>query len=278
MTSLDGKIIAEDTLQLNNRAFLFGDGVFETMKIVRGKIIFFEEHYFRLMAAMRIVRMEIPMSFTPEYLEEQILDLVSTAGFSESARARLTVFRNGGGFYMPDSPDVSFVVNVLPLSATVYTNNVAPYEVDLYKDFHIAKHLLSTVKTTNKMINITASVYAKENLLQNCLLINESKNVVEAIHGNVFMLIGNRLVTPPLSEGCLNGIMRKQVLGIAGKMEMLEVVEEAISPFDLQKADEIFITNVITGVQSVGRYRKKDFVKTLADKLVERLNALILLN
>ncbi|HEY0046088.1 MAG TPA: aminotransferase class IV [Flavobacterium sp.] len=278
MTSLDGKIIAEDTLQLNNRAFLFGDGVFETMKIVRGKIIFFEEHYFRLMAAMRIVRMEIPMSFTPEYLEEQILDLVSTAGFSESARARLTVFRNGGGFYMPDSTDVSFVINVLPLPETAYTNNVAPYEVDLYKDFHIAKHLLSTVKTTNKMINITASVYAKENLLQNCLLINESKNVVEAIHGNVFMLIGKRLVTPPLSEGCLNGIMRKQVLGIAGKMEMLEVVEDAISPFDLQKADEIFITNVITGVQSVSRYRKKDFVKTLADKLVERLNALILLN
>ena len=278
MTSLDGKIIAEDTLQLNNRAFLFGDGVFETMKIVGGKIIFFEEHYFRLMAAMRIVRMEIPMSFTPEYLEEQILDLVSTAGFSVSARARLTVFRNGGGFYMPDSTDVSFVINVLPLPETAYTNNVAPYEVDLYKDFHIAKHLLSTVKTTNKMVNITASVYAKENLLQNCLLINESKNVVEAIHGNVFMLIGNRLVTPPLSEGCLNGIMRKQILGIAGKMETLEVVEEAISPFDLQKADEIFITNVITGVQSVSRYRKKDFVKTLADKLVERLNALILLN
>ena len=89
--------------------------------------------------------------------------------------------------------------------------------------------------------------FANENGLDNCLLLNDSKNVVEALQGNIFMLLGSKLITPPISEGCLNGVMRKQILNLAKKLEKLEVVEEPISPFDLQKADELFIKNVIKG-------------------------------
>lgn len=74
------------------------------------------------------------------------------------------------------------------------------YEVDLYKDYFVAKQLLSSIKTTNKIINVTASIFAKENGLDNCLLINDTKNVIEALQGNLFMLIGDRLITPPVSE------------------------------------------------------------------------------
>ncbi len=278
MMNIDGKISADPASEFTNRAFLYGDGVFETMKIVRGRILFFEDHYFRLMSAMRIVRMEIPMKFTPEYIESQILELVNLQGCSDSARVRLTVFRNGGGFYMPDSSDVSFIITAQSLGVANYSHSLDQCEVDLYKDFHIAKHLLSTVKTTNKMVNVTAGIFAKENGLQNCLLINEAKNVVEAINGNVFMLTGNKLVTPPLSEGCLNGIMRRQVVAIAQKMENIEMAEESISPFDLQKADEIFITNVIMGLHSVTKYRKKEYGSDLAAQITGRLNAVILLN
>src|SRR5690606_26411967 len=125
------------------------------------------------------------------------------------------------------------------------------YEVDLFKDFYITKQLLSTLKTTNKMVQITGSIFANENGLDNCLLINDDKNVVEVLQGNLFMLKGTKLITPPLSDGCLNGIMRKQILSIARKIEGIEVSEESISPFDLQKADELFITNVIKGIQPV---------------------------
>jgi len=85
------------------------------------------------------------------------------------------------------------------------------------------------------MLHVTGSIFAQENELQNCLLINTEKNVVEALNGNVFMLIGSKLITPPIDEGCQNGIMRKQVLRLAQKIESLEVVEAVISPFDLQK-------------------------------------------
>lgn len=276
MINCNGTIVSqEENILTQNRAFLYGDAVFETVKIVDSKILFLEDHYFRLMASMRVVRMEIPMNFTMEYFEEQILSAVNANGVSDSARARITVYRNDGGYYLPKNNSVSFLVHTLALDNTKYLFSSAPYEVDLYKDFYITKQLLSSIKTTNKMINITASIFADENSLDNCLLLNDSKNVVEAIQGNVFMLLGSKLITPPVSEGCLNGIMKKQILQLAKKIEDLEVVEAIISPFDLQKADEIFITNVIKGIQPVTKYRKKEYTVKLAEKLVENLNILI---
>jgi branched-chain amino acid aminotransferase len=170
---------------------------------------------------------------------------------------------------------VSYHIQATALSTASYTLSTEPYEVDLYKDFYVSKQLLSTLKTTNKMLHITGSIYAQENGLQNCLLLNEEKSVVESLQGNLFLRTGNTVITPPLSEGCLNGIMRKQLLRILAKNENYNVLEQAISPFELQKADELFVTNVISGIQSVQLYRKKVYTNTLAQFLVTQLNALI---
>ena len=276
MINYNGEILPSDNnLSSSNRAFLYGDGVFETLKIVNNTILFLEDHYFRLMASMRIVRMKIPNNFTLEYLEAQILNLAKAQNCENSARVRFTVFRNDGGFYLPNTNSVSFQIQVFPLENTLYSFSDANYEVDLYKDFYISKQLLSTIKTTNKMINITGSIFAEENDLQNCILLNNDKNVVEALNGNLFMLLGTKLITPPISEGCLNGIMRKQILQIAKKIESVEVIEEVISPFDLQKADELFITNVISGIQPITKYRKKEYKTDLAKEILTNLNALI---
>ena len=276
MINFNGTITSSDSnLLVNNRAFLYGDGVFETLKIIDNKILFLEDHYFRLMASMRVVRMEIPMNFTMEYFEEQVLSLANTNGCEASARARITVYRNEGGYYLPKQRSVSFLINCIALENKVYSNDLKPYEVDLYKDFYVTKQLLSSIKTTNKIINITGSIFADENGLENCLMLNDDKNVIEALNGNLFMVFEGKLITPPISEGCLNGVMRKQILGLASKIEGLEVVEEPISPFNLQKADELFITNVIKGIQSITKYRKKEFENTIANELVKRLNAQI---
>ncbi|MTH17235.1 aminotransferase class IV [Flavobacterium sp. LC2016-01] len=272
MINFNGNIAQEENILTQNRAFLYGDGVFETVKIINNKILFLEDHYFRLMASMRVVRMEIPMNFTMEYFEEQVLKLVQEKNIAASARARITVFRNDGGLYLPKTNEVSFLIHATPLENTLYALNTSEYEVDLYKDFYVTKQLLSSIKTTNKMINVTGSIFAHENGLANCILVNDTKNVVEALQGNLFMLSGKKLITPPISEGCLNGIMRKQILALAKKVEGIEVLEEIISPFDLQKADELFLTNVITGIQPITKYRKKEFTSNLAHLLVQRLN------
>ena len=259
----------------NNRAFLYGDAVFETVKILDNKILFLEDHYFRLMASMRILRMEIPMNFTMEFFESELLSEVKKKNLEASARARITVFRKDGGYYLPENNNVAYEIAVSKIEKPLYSIQKSNYEVDLYKDFYISKQLISTLKTTNKLINITGSIYANENGLDNCILINEDKNVIEALNGNIFMLKGGVLSTPPISEGCLNGIMRKQILALAKTIENLEVVEAVISPFDLQKAEELFITNVIMGIQPITKYRKKEFQSKIAIQLLMKLNAKI---
>ena len=255
-----------------NRSFLYGDGVFETLKIANNKILFWEDHYFRLMASLRIVRMDIPMSFTMEYIEEQILVLVRAMNIHESARVRFTAYRNSEGFYLPNNNSISFVIQASKLDNLKYNYSPIQFEVDLYKDFIVPKQLLSTLKTTNKITNVTASIFAKENQLDTTLLLNENKNVIEAANGNLFMVMESKLITPPISEGCLNGIMRKQIIAIAKKMDSVTVLESPISPFDLQKANELFITNCIIGIQPITKYRKKEFEVRVARQLIEKLN------
>jgi branched-chain amino acid aminotransferase len=259
----------------NNRGFLFGDAIFETIKVNGTKILFLEEHYLRLMASMRICRMEIPMNFTMEFMEEEILKLIALQTNKVSNRIRFSVFRNAEGFYNPTSNDVQFIITCSELASDSYTFSSTTYEVELFKDFHISKHLLATLKTNNKMINVVASIFAKENGFENCLLINEDKNVVEATNGTIFMKMGNQIITPPTSDGCLNGIMRKQIIAIVNKMDTIEMIEKSISPFDLQKADELFISNVITGIQPITKYRKKEFTSEVAKEITNVLNATI---
>jgi branched-chain amino acid aminotransferase len=274
MINFNGTLVpSEENLLANNRAFLYGDAVFETIKILDNKILFLEDHYFRLMSAMRIVRMEIPMDFTMEYFEEQLLQTAKANECLNSGRIRITIYRNSGGYYLSETNTVSFLINAIVLENASYLFEAAPYEVDLYKDFYVTKQLLSSVKSINKMVNITGSIFADENGLQNCLLLNDDKNVISALQGNIFMLQGNKLITPPVADGCLNGVMRKQILAITRKIENIEVVEESISPFELQKADELFITNVIKGIQPITKYRKKDFVTDFAQSLLGKLNA-----
>ena len=125
------------------------------------------------------------------------------------------------------------------------------------------------------MVNVVGSVFANENDFDTCLLINEDKNVVEALHSNIFMKTGNTIITPPISDGCINGIIRKQIISILKSEDDIEFFEKSISPFDLQKADELFLTNIIIGIQPITKYRKKEFSNSYSILLLEKLNNLI---
>ena len=275
MINFNGTIISSDDLALSNenRAFKYGDGIFETVKIKNGKIIFWEDHYFRLMASMRMLRMKIPMKFTLEFLQEEILKLAENYS-SETLRARFTVYRKDGGLYTPKTNEVDFIIDVKEVS--LVPKEI--YKVDLFKDFYNYSGLLSTVKTTNKMLNVVASVFAEENDLDNCVLLNERKGVVEVTNGNIFLIKGNTVKTPAISEGCIKGVVRKKVIEILNKNEDYTIEETSISPFEIQKADEVFITNAIIGIQSVTNYRKKTFKTELTEKLKKSLNFLEVTN
>ncbi|SFJ35919.1 aminotransferase class IV [Olleya namhaensis] len=268
-------ILQEDNTVIsnNNRGYSYGDGLFETIKAVHGKLLFFEDHYFRLMASMRILRMEIPMNFTMEFLEAQIKRTLEANNLlSQSGRVKIQIDRVEGGLYLPESNDVNFIISVKAIDEDFYLLNENKYEVDLYKDHYLSPSLMSTLKSNNKVINVIGSIYAKENRLDNCLLINTNKSVVEALNGNLFLVKGTTIKTPPLSDGCLKGVLRKQIMEIIKLLPDYSLEETSISPFELQKADELFTTNVIKGIQSITKYRKKEFKNDVAKMLLQKLN------
>ncbi|MFC4721587.1 aminotransferase class IV [Geojedonia litorea] len=279
MLNLNGTLVntATGQLSINNRGYAFGDALFETLKVLDANILFWEDHYFRLMASMRILRMEIPMNFTMEFLEQEILKTVEANGLSsQAARVKLTVDRGEGGKYKPLEQVVNYNIAVEALDAPMY--GIADhfnYTIDLYKDFFVAPGLLSTLKTNNKITNVLGSIYAQDHQLDNCLLLNTNKQVVEALNGNLFLVKGQTVKTPPLADGCLKGIMRGQIMDFITKDAHLELEEASISPFELQQADELFITNVITGIQPITNYRKKSYTQEVSRALLTKLNAKI---
>jgi branched-chain amino acid aminotransferase len=273
MYNFNGQIANDFQISVTkNRAFLYGDAVFETIKVTQKTILFLEDHYFRLMASMRILRMEIPMFYTMEFFEEQINNLINSCDTASAYRVRITVFRESEGFYVPNDNGVSYLIHAQPLANDMYDTYSEAYEVELFKDFSINPQLLSTIKSTNRMVQITAGIFAQENGYNNCLILNTDKNVAEAIDSNLFMVQGNTIVTPPLVDGCLNGIMRKQIIRVLEKNAQFTVIEKSISPFDLQKADELFLTNVIKGIVPITKYRKKIYPTTVSAEVVNLLN------
>lgn len=275
MINQDGKIIKDEDAKLSilNRGFAYGDSVFETIRVISGKIMFWEDHYFRLMASMRIMRMEIPASFSPEFLEKEIRDIIKANNLETSAaRIRFAVYRLHGGYYTPATREIGYVISTEPMENSFYLLNEEPYEIELFKDHYVNSGLLSTIKSNNRAVNVLGSIFARENDYKNCLLVNEKKNVVEALNGNIFLVAGKTVKTPPITDGALNGIIRKQIINILKKTDDYTLEETSISPFELQKADELFITNVAVGIQPVTKYRKKEFQNDTAKDLLSKLN------
>ncbi len=271
--NLNGELLTPEnaTLTTDNRGFKYGDAIFETIKANKSKVFFWEDHYFRLMASMRMLRMRIPMEFTLEFLQDEIAKTINSIDSSSPFfRVRLTVFRKDGGFYTPKTNEINYSIEV---SETNYQLQET-YKLDVYKDFYNYSGLLSTVKTNNRVVNTLASIYAKENDLNNCILINERKGVAEVTNGNIFVVKGNVVKTPTLSEGCIKGIARKNVIEILQKNKEYILEETTISPFEIQKADEVFITNAIMGIQPVSQYKKKKFGIEFGKKLAKNFKIL----
>ena len=271
MLNYNGSIVAFDDVNIthDNRAYKYGDSVFETIKVINGKLVFWEDHNFRLMASMRMLRMKIPMNFTLEYLEEEILKTISINN-QNNLRVRLSITRKDGGFYTPTTNEIDYLIDCREIKSKTKNS----YKVDLFKDFYLYSGHLSTIKTNNKLIHTLASIFAKENELDNCILLNERKGIVEATNASLFLIKGTLIKTPLLTEGCLKGIARQKVIQIIKSSGDYQIEEAIISPFEIQKADEVFVTNSIIGIQPVTNYRKKVFSTAVSNKLAMSLNIL----
>jgi len=272
---LNGHLISvyEPSVPFTNRAFRYGDALFESIRVCNNKIMFLKDHLTRLKLGMTVLRMNLPAEFTSENLAELISGLLKKNEDLPNARVRLTVFRNGGGYYAPESNDISFLLESTSMQAP-YELNQKGIWVDIYADIKKSINKLSNIKSANALLYVMAGVAKQSMKLDECLLINENGTICEAISSNVFVVKNGTLFTSPLSEGCVAGVMRKQVMHIATENKIL-TFESPLTMYTLLNGDEVFLTNSIQGLQWVGQYKDRFYTNKLSQFFHEKLMELV---
>ncbi len=271
---LNGHLISvyEPSVAFNNRAFRYGDSLFESIRTCNNKLMFLRDHITRLKLGMTVLRMNVPAEFNTENIHEQIIQLLKHNTHAPNARIRLTVFRNEGGFYTPETNDISFLIESTEL-ASVYELNQKGFWVDTYTDIKKSINKLANIKTGNALLYVMAGLAKQSMRLDDCFLINENGIICESINSNIFLVKNGTIYTPPLSDGCVAGVMRKQIMALATQHKVL-VFESSITDYTLSNADEVFLSNSINGVQWVGQYKQKYYTNKMAVFFNEKLNQL----
>jgi branched-chain amino acid aminotransferase len=235
--------------------------------------MFLKDHVLRLKLGMTVLRMNVPAEFNSENIEALMLHLIERNQIKSDARIRFTVFRNEGGFYVPETNDISFLIETEPLETTGYQLNQKGLWVDVYADIRKQVNKLSNIKSANALLYVMAGIAKTSMKLDDCFIVNDNSNICEGISSNVFVVKNGSLYTAPLNEGCVDGIMRKQVLKIAASNKVL-TFEMPITINTLMNGDEVFLSSSIRGIQWVGQFKNKFYTNRTAVFFTEKLNEL----
>jgi len=267
----NGKFIKKTNFlfSIENRGLRYGDSFFETIKCDNGNPLFWDEHYFRIAGSFCVLQMDPPTGFDMEQMKSIIQNVLTYNDLHLApARVRITFFRVAGGYYLPQKNNVSFFIEAEKTPKREYQLNKPGLNVTFYRENLIAKNNISNVKSNNKLINILASIYAKNNKYDDCILLNQDQDVVESISGNIFIVSSNTLITPLLNDGCVDGVMRRILL----KDKSLNTREMSISISDVLNAEEVFLTNVISGIKWISSIRNNTYEYQTSKKVIDMLN------
>ena len=267
--------ISSATIDHRNRAFRYGDSLFETIRLVNGQACFLENHYSRLEAGMKALKMKAPAAFSLDYFTNLVNMLAQRNGVNAGGVARLTVYRNSGGKYRPSTNDVSFILEIEKYEQNLFEVNANGYTVDIYSEMSKAPSPFAMYKTGNSLLYIMAALYAQEHNLDDCILTNHKGSLLEATSSNLFIVSNGVLYTPSLDDGCVAGTMRMKLINVA-LANNVKVYECSLNAQNLLAADEMFLSNSVTGITWVKSYKNKRYFNKTAKFLIEKLNESIL--
>lgn len=273
---LNGRLMSGDgpVISLDNRAFHYGDGVFESIRVLNGAPSFVDAHWTRLQEGLKVLRIETPAGLDPSSIVRMITELSGACGLP-NGRARLTVYRDAPGYYRPRAHTGGYTIELHPVPTPNYALNLQGHTVDIYPEMRKPVNMLAVHKTLNCQIYVMASLWCMERGLDDCLLQNDRGNIIESSSGNLFIVSNGVLYTPSLSDGCIGGVMRMQVINLA-IANGIKVYECSLNPQNLLAADELFFTNAARGVQWVSAYRTKRYAHRMAQHLTGLLVARVL--
>lgn len=262
---------SDPVLKISNRSFLYGDGLFESMRMFKGRIMLLQKHLERLKAGMKILHLEIPDYFSTEFFKDKVDQLIKRNNFGGNARIRLNIFRIDGGLYTPENDNISYTISVAESETDQYVINNSGLTIDLFEEINKPLNKLSHLKTCNSLLFVLAGIWKSKNNLDDCLILNESGRICEGLSSNVFIVKGKQIFTPYLSEGCINGVMRGFVIRLLINSGFF-VTEDRIEVNDILNADELFLTNASSGLRWVGAFRNKRYFSKQSKEIINLLN------
>ena len=270
--NFNGQILPADSklLTVGNRSFKYGDGLFESMRLMKGKLKFADLHADRLQRGMKALKIDGYSQMDAWFLKD-ITEQLGIRNKAKHGRIRLTVYRDAGGLYTPTSNGMGYCMELLPADEPRYFLNEKGLIVDIFTELPKAANYLANIKTCNSLTYVMAGLYKTQNNLDEVFLLNQNGFLCEASSANIFVYYQNHLYTPALSEGCVEGVMRQVVIDLAKKVN-IPLTEAQINPEILYEADEVFITNASRGIQCVMGYGVRRYFNKISKVLMDELN------
>lgn len=267
--------VEKGLFKAGNRAFLYADRLFETILFHDSKLLLWEEHYFRIMGGACMLRMDIPINYNMDFLKDEIHKTIEANKISEkSLRIRLSIFRADGGLYLPLNKSVEYLIEVNLVPNFNLEMNLKGAIIDVFYDHVILNRSLSSIKGNNSIISVLSSIYADENNLDESIILNSDSFICETSTSNIFLVIGKQILTPPINSGCINGIIREKIIENAESWGY-EIQESNIKPFQLIKADEVFLSNSIKIITWVEQYKSKKYRNIVSKDLLMNLKEMM---
>lgn len=268
--NLNGKFFtaSEKIFGADNRSFRYGDGFFETIKMVDGKLPLQQLHFDRITNSMETLKFTLAKKFSFSKLEQEILEVATKNHHHAFGRIRITFFRNDGGLYEVQHHQPNILIQSFELGAAHNHLNENGLVIDVYPTARKACDIFSNVKSNNYLPYTMAALWAKENKLNDALVLNSNNNIADSTIANIFIVKDGIVKTPALTEGCVSGVMRKHLIARL-KQHNMPVEETTISVAEVLNADEVFLTNAIKGIQWVQYCGEKQFADSVTKQVAK---------
>ncbi len=248
-----------------NRGLRYGDGLFETMRYENGEIKLCDLHFERLFNGLAVLKINLPAPVTKSWLQQQVQSTVEKNNIRDAARVRLMIIRGDGGLYDLEGTGGGFVIQVWPLEKNKQEFNEDGLVIGLYDKGMKPCDSFANIKSNNYLLYAMAAIHAKENKWNDCAVLNTHTRICDATIANIFWTKDGNIYTPPLSEGCVAGVMRKHI------MTNNPVQERICELADLENADEVFLTNAITGVRWVKEFNGAVYTNKIGRQVYETI-------
>jgi branched-chain amino acid aminotransferase len=255
---VDGKLLPanQPVITIDNHGYRYGNGLFETIKVVNGQLCLAAFHFERFFEGLQTLQFHPPVHLDVSKLQEQILHLCKKNQCDQLARVRLSATSGHGG--INDGDDTfHYYIECWSAPKSVNQLNENGLIVGVYPDARKSCDRFAHLKSANFLPYLMAARYAKANQWNDALVLNQFDRVADASIANIFIVDGNTIATPALTEGCVAGVMRRWLLEHLHALGY-PVAESNLSVEDLQQADELFLSNAM-GLRWVKQFNNKEY-------------------